>query len=337
MPAHLAFIESLMSTLDRDPGVVATGIVNNVPLSGKAGKSAAAVRGYVLRPGESERGHYSYSVGGNYFQAMGFELLDGRFLNEADSRSGRRVCVVDDDFAHYYWPHQSALGQQLFQGSELRPEAEAFTVVGVVGRVKQAGLADETAQGAVYYPYALGMDNNIFMVLRTSLPPQTLTLTLRKAVRQIDPSSPVNDLKTMNERVAENLLTRRSPTLLAAMFSAIALLLTAIGSYGVLSYAVAQRRREIGVRMALGAQPEQIRRQFFGMAARMVAGGLMAGAVGAWLMGRAMRALLFHVPAFSWPTMASAAGMLLTVSLAACLIPAWRAARISPTQAIAEE
>jgi predicted permease len=308
-----------------------------VPLSGRSGKSAAAVEGHVLRQGESPRGHYAYGVAGDYFRAMGFSLLTGRFLNDSDSRAKKRVCVVDDDFAHYYWPNQSPLGRHLFQGLDMGPKAQPFTVVGVVGRVKQAGLTEDTAQGAVYYPYSLGSDDDIIVTLRTSGAPEALGLTLQKVVRDIDPNLPVNEIKTMEARISDNLVVRRSPALLAAMFSGIALLLTAIGTYGVLSYAVAQRRREIGVRMALGARPEQIRGQFLSVALRLLSAGTLLGVIGAWLTGRAMQGVLFHVAAFNWMTVGGTAAMLLLVCLAACLLPARRAARISPLQALAEE
>jgi hypothetical protein len=138
-----------LKEISRQPGASAAGVVNNVPLSGNSGKSAATVKGHVRRPGESARGNYSYGVDGDYFAAMGFSLLEGRFLTADDSRRSSRVCVVDEDFARYYWPHGSALGQHLFAGGEATTDAQAFTVVGVVGAVKQAGLTDQAAQGAV--------------------------------------------------------------------------------------------------------------------------------------------------------------------------------------------
>jgi len=153
----------------------------------------------------------------------------------------------------------------------------------------------------------------------------------------MDPNLPVNDIQSMDTRISGSLATRRSPALVAALFSAIALLLTAIGTYGVLSYSVAQRRREIGVRMALGAQPEQIRRQFLSLALRLVAYGSVLGLTGAWLSGQAMQSVLFHVPALYWPTLAGTASLLGAVSLAACLLPAHRAARISPMETLGEQ
>ncbi len=151
---RLKFVQNLMDNLDHLPGVLSAGIVNNVPFSGNIGKSAATVAGHVRRPGESARGHYSYGVAGDYFRAMGLSLRAGRFLTADDSLRSSRVCVVDEDFARYYWPHSSAIGQALWDGSEGGKDDEAFTVVGVVGAVKQAGLTENEAQGAIYYPYA---------------------------------------------------------------------------------------------------------------------------------------------------------------------------------------
>jgi predicted permease len=335
--ARLKFVENLMDKMGHLPGVLSAGVVNNVPFSGNSGKSAATVMGHVLRPGESPRGHYSYGVGGDYFRSMGFSLRAGRFLTAADSRGSERVCVVDEDFARYYWPKAGTIGQRLWEGSEAGKDAEAFTVVGVVGGAKQAGLTEDEAQGAIYYPYIFRFDASVFVTVRTSLPPESLGLALQKVVRQIDPDIPVNDLRSMETRIADSLVTRRSPALLAGLFSGIALLLTAIGTYGVLSYAVAQRRREIGLRMALGAQPGQIRKQFFYLSLRLLAGGTILGVIGAWLTGQAMQAVLFHVPALNLAILAGAAFVMGVVSLVACLLPSQRAARISPMEALAEE
>jgi predicted permease len=335
--ARLTFVESLMDKTGHLPGVLSAGVVNNVPFSGNSGKSAATVMGHVLRPGESPRGHYSYGVGGDYFRAMGFSLRAGRFLTAADSRRSERVCVVDEDFARYYWPKASAVGQRLWEGSEAGKDAEAFTVVGVVGGAKQAGLTEDEAQGAIYYPYVFRISDSVFVTVRTSLPPESLGLALQKVVRQIDPDIPVNDLRSMETRIADSLVARRSPALLAGLFSGIALLLTAIGTYGVLSYAVGQRRREIGVRMALGAQPGQIRSQFLYLSLRLLAAGTILGVIGASLTGQAMQAVLFHVPPHNLAILAGTVGVMGLVSLVACLLPSQRASRISPMEALAEE
>jgi predicted permease len=335
--SRVQFIERLTKEVGQLPGVLASGVVDNVPLSGNSGKSAATVKGHILRPGETLRGHYSYAVGGDYFSTLGITLRAGRFLTPADSHRTQRVCVVDEDFARYYWPNSGAVGQRLFEGGEARDDAEAFTIVGVVGAVKQAGLTDDSAQGAVYYPYMFRVGYYIFIAARTSLSPESTASMLQTTVRQIDAELPVSDIRSMETRISDSLMARRSPALLAGIFSAIALLLTAIGTYGVLSYAVTERRREIGVRMALGARPEQIRNQFFSLALRLFAAGTTLGMLGGLLAGRAMRAVLFHVPPVDPAILAGAAVIIGAVSLVACLVPSHRAARISPMEVLSTQ
>jgi len=336
-PALLAFTESLMGELGRQPGVLAAGVLTNVPLSGTSNKSAAQIAGHTLRPGESPRGIYSYSVGGDAFAALGVALREGRFLTAADSRRAERVCVVDLDFARRYWPRGGALGQRLFEGSKEGNDAEAFTIVGVVGAVKQAGLTEDEGQGAVYYPFGHRPDRNLFVVARTSRLAESFGITLQNIVRTIDPELPVSDLRSMETRIADSLVARRSSVLLSGLFSGLAVLLTAIGTYGVLSYAVAQRRREIGLRMALGARPGQVRGQFVALALRLLSSGALLGLLGACLTGKAMQAVLFHVPALDLATLAGTAGILAAVSLFAGLLPSHRAARISPLEVLTEE
>lgn len=330
--AALAFIEKLADELGHHPGVSSVGVATNIPFSGANGKSAATVVGHVLRPGESQRANYSYGVTGDYFRALGFSLREGRFLTASDSRRAARVCVVDQDFAHHYWPNGSALGQRLFQGGSAASDAEAFTIVGVVGSVKQAGLTEDAAQGAVYYPYIHQADHNLFVTVRGS----TEAAAIRTAVQRIDPTLAVSDIQTMDDRIAGSLVARRSPALLAIAFSAMALLLIAIGTYGVLSYAVAQRRREIGVRLALGASPGQIRGQFLWLAGRLLTAGTILGLLGAMLTGQAMRAVLFHVPANSPAILVGSAAVIGTIALFASILPTRRATQISPVQALAD-
>jgi len=334
-PQRLTFIDRLLKGIKSQPGVSAAGVINNVPLSGRNGKSAITVKGHILQSGESLRGHYSYGVGGDVFTALGIPLREGRFIGSTDSDN--RVCVVDEDFARRYWPKGGAVGQRLFTGGKERDDAEAFTVVGVVGPVKQAELTEDQAQGAVYFPYKHRTDVNIFVVVRTSQQPESFALILQTTVRAIDPELPVNDLRSMALRIADSLIARRSPALLTGIFAGVALLLAAIGTYGVLSYAVAQRRREIGVRMALGALPRQIGRQFLSLGLRLLAIGTILGVIGAWLAGRAMQSVLFNVPSLHVATLVGTAVIMTVVSLVACWLPARRAARVDPMEALRYE
>jgi ABC-type antimicrobial peptide transport system permease subunit len=171
----------------------------------------------------------------------------------------------------------------------------------------------------------------------TSQVPASLSSTLQTAVRKLDSDLPIDDLRSMEVRIADSLITRRSPALLAGIFALAALLLAAIGTYGVLSYAVAQRRREIGVRMALGAMPKQIANQFRALGLRLFGAGAMLRIAGAWLARRAMQSILFDVPAVNMAMLAATSGIMAVVSLVACWLPARRAARVDPMVALKHE
>ena len=341
---RVALLDRLLESIGRQPGVAAAGTITNLPLSGDNGKTAVTPKGYVPQPGESLHGHYSYGVDGDYFSALGISLREGRFLTSADSHRSEKVCVVDEDFARRYWPHGGALGQQGFHGEIVftgkgydTDNANLFTIVGVVGAVKQAELTESQGQGAVYLPFRYRDSGNIFVVTRTSQRPEVFAATLRKLVRTTDPDLAIDDVRSMDARIDDSLVARRSPALLAGIFAGVALLLAALGTYGVLSYAVAQRRREIGIRMALGAQREQIGAQFLSLGLRLLAAGTILGLIGAWLAGRAMQSILFEVPALPVAALLVTALVMTAVSLGACLIPARRATKVDPMIALRHE
>ena len=323
----------LLAAIRQQPGIAAVGAVTNLPLSGDSGKTAVTPQGHVPTPGQSLQGHYSYGVDGDYFTALGIPLREGRFLTSDDSHRPERVCVVDEDFARRYWPNGGALGQRLAHGGE-SDEAKLFTIVGVVGAVKQAELTEAPGQGAVYLPYAHRGAANVFVVARTSRSPEAFAGTLRKLVRATQPDVAIDNIHSMDTRIADSLVARRSPALLAGIFAGVALLLAAIGTYGVLSYAVAQRRREIGIRLAVGAQRQQIARQFLSLGLRLLAGGMLLGLIGAALAGRAMQSVLFDIPALHLASFTATAALLAVVSLAASLLPARRAASVNPMEAL---
>ena len=332
--ARRQFVDRLMTALERQPGVAAAGLVTNVPFSGRDIKSAITVEGWVPGAGESVRGHYGYGVGGRYFAAMGLPLVEGRFLDPGDIQRGDRVVVVDEDFANRYWPGASAVGRRLFAGPRAGSDAEAYTIVGVIGAAKQTGLTDTASTGAVFFPYSARFDTELFVVARTQLTPESAAPSMRQALREIDPDLAVSDVRSMETRIADTLVARRSPAVLAGVFSALALLLTAIGTYGVISYAVATRRREIALRIALGATPGRMGRQFVSLSLKLVALGSAAGLAGAWVAGGTLRTLLYGVPPLHVPTLAVTAATLWTLSLVACVVPAVRAARVSPAEAL---
>jgi len=211
--------------------------------------------------------------------------------------------------------------------------SKAVTIVGVVGSVKQDGLTENHALDSIYYPFGL-QSSNVEVVARTSMAPDFLASSLRSAVGEIDPELPVHDIRSMDDRISNSLVTQRSPVFLWGIFSAVSLLLAGMGTYGVLAYAVAQRRREIGVRMALGAQPLAICRLFLFIGLRQLTIGIVLGVIGTALVERIVGQLLFEAPPFPVATLVSTAVVIAAVSLAACLIPSRRAANVSPMEAL---
>jgi predicted permease len=336
-PAFLHFFNPLLEAAQRQPGVAAVGLITYVPLSGAPDTNALTPVGYSLKPGTSLVLHAIFGVVGNYFSAMGIPLREGRFLTSDETRGSGRVCLVDENFARYYWPHGGAVGQQISYVPRKVDDSNVFTVVGVVGAVKQEDLTENNANGAIYFPYLFSFSRSYFLAVRTTLPPEVLGGTMRKIVRQINPDMPISDLRSMETRIDDSLVTRRSPALLTGIFSAAALLLAAIGTYGVLSYAVAQRRREIGVRMALGALPKQVLAHFLGTGAKLLILGLLAGSLGTWAVGRAMQSLLFEVGPINIRVLATTGGVMMLVVLLACFIPARRAAKVDPIVALRYE
>ncbi|HXQ79718.1 MAG TPA: ABC transporter permease [Opitutaceae bacterium] len=333
---RFAFITRLGQELRVLPGVTSVGFTTNLAFSGNLNDNAISIEGQAPAPGDSLHTHYTSGVAGDFFSAMGIALREGRLLTDEDSSRSLRVCVVDEDVVRRYWPGKSALGRRIFNGPPGKPE-EAYTVVGVVGAARQTDLADKRATGSVYFPYIFYAGQGITALLRTVQPPQMAGPALRAAVLRVDPELPVEDLKTMAARLDESLVARRSPLMLAAIFAGVAVVLAAVGIYGVLAYAVAQRRREIGVRMALGALPQQILAQFLSLGARLAFFGSMLGGIGGWLTGRAMSKLLFGVGPVHPAVFAGTAVLLAAVAMAACLLPAVKAARVPPMEALRSE
>lgn len=331
---RLAFVEKLLGDLQGMPGVTAAAVTTGAPFSGSGDNNAIWIEGHVMKPGEALQAHWTRGLAGNYFSAMNIPVIEGRPLTIEDSRAENRVCVVDQDVAKRYWPNESAIGHRLSNEPAENKDVKWFTIVGVVGSVKENDLAAKNSGGAVYFAYRDYASTAFTIVLRTVQAPELAGPALQKVVRKIDPEMPLYDVKTMTTRVEESVADRRTPLLLAGIFAGVALVLAAVGIYGVLAYTVAQRQREIGVRMALGAQPEQILRQFLGLGARLLAIGLPLGLLGAWFAGKAMAGMLFGIAPGNIAVLAGTAVGLGVVAMLACLLPSRRAARVAPIEAL---
>jgi len=322
------------------PGVASATISNGTPFSGRVWGLAWFIAGATASADEFvKEAVYTYFVDGGYFATLGIPLREGRLLTDDDFRSARKVCVIDEEFAGRYWPAGGALGHRMVLPIDPQEAERQFvTIVGVVGSVKQEDLSDRRNRAAVYFPIGVPSEfpvpSDFMVTVRTRLAPEAAGPGLRAAVAGIDRSAELYDLKTMDSRVADSLVDRRTPLVLAGVFAGVSLALTVVGIYGVLSYSVAQRRREIGVRMALGARPDQILGQFVGMGLRLLGIGLPLGLLGAWLAGRALAAALFGVTAASPLVLCATAALLAAVAMPACLLPSQRAAHVAPADAL---
>ena len=331
--ARITFVERLLTNLRALPGVSGAAITTGLPFTEGISNSPLDVDGYTLAPGEPRRAHYLAVATADYWSVLHIPLQRGRFLEDADNHRGERVCVVDQSFADRYWPGSDPLGHHISFG----PGAPKTTVVGVVADVKQAELAEASGFGTVYFDYAGWSSFAFTLVVSSELPSVALAPLIRKTVLDLDPELPVDDLRTMQAHIDESLVARRSPAILTIIFAVVALLLAAVGTYGVLAYAVSQRQREIGVRMALGALPQQVLAQFLSLGAKLLAIGIALGVLGAWAAGRVMQSVLFGVGTLHLGILAATAGIMLGVVFFAMLLPSLRASRINPLDALRAE
>lgn len=344
-PELRTLIARLLEHVRALPGVQSAGLSSTIPFSGNSSDSVILAEGYQMSPGESLISPSQVVVTDGYFETMGATLVAGRYFNVGDAEGRRRVIIIDDRLARRFWPNGDAVGKRMFQPTSpdklLEPPAEdqMLTIVGVIGEMKLRSLAEggtNERPGAYYFPYLQSPRRGMGLAVRTEGEPQAITAAVRRAMAEIDGELPLYNVRTMEERTSEALMDRRTPTLLATGFAVVALTLAAIGIYGVLAYQVSQRRREIGIRMALGAGAPSIFGLVLGEGALIVAIGAVAGLAGAWLLRRSLESVLYGVSAMDAAVVAIVAGLLAVVACVACIIPARRAARTNPTVALTE-
>ncbi|MCC6234243.1 MAG: ABC transporter permease, partial [Verrucomicrobiales bacterium] len=331
--SRLAFVDRLVESVRVLPGVTQVAVTDSLPFSGGVDDHAIEVEGHAPTTGSSVVAHQLSMVSPDYWRAMGIPLLRGRLLEEADRHREPRACVVDQAFADRYWPGGDPLGHRLTVGAQFDPQ-DAVTIVGVVAAVKQADLTEPSGKGAVYQPYGRRWPESFTLVVRTAAAPEAMAPMVRQAVARCDPGMPWDDVRSMPSRIEASLVARRSPTVLAGVFAAVALFLSALGTYGVLAYAVGERRREIGVRMALGAQTGQVAAHFFGLGVKLCLMGLGLGVLGSVVAGRAMASVLYGMEGPPAGVIGAAGIALLLVMVLASLVPSRRAARLDPMEAL---
>jgi putative ABC transport system permease protein len=266
---------------------------------------------------------------------MKVRQISGRDFLDTDKADGPSVVIVDESFARRFWPNEDATGKRIKRGGRESPDPWR-TIVGVVGHVRNYGLSTQGRE-QVYFPHPQFPRNGMFLAIRANGDPLAYTGALRAAVWAVDPTQPVSDIRLMGDYVYSSAAQPRFNLLLLVTFALLALVLAAVGIYGVMSYSVTQRTHEIGIRLALGAQPRQIIRLVVGQGLGLVALGLGLGVAGAIAVTRLMATLLFGISATDPMTFALVASILAGVALLACYLPARRATKVDPMIALRYE
>jgi putative ABC transport system permease protein len=330
---RVAFVDALLPRLAAVPGVRAAAAISMLPFGGGASTRSFAVEGYTPEANQpGPWGDYRV-VAGDYARALGVPLRRGRLFTERDRADAPPVALVDDELARRYWPGDDPIGKRIAFGDPSDSSTQWIEVVGVVGHVRQQGL-DDDAHTQIYVPYSQDPTGQMALVARTTSEPTRALSAVRGAVQAIDRDLPISQVRTMEQLVSDAGGQRRLTMVLIALFAGFALLLACIGLYGVTAYAVTQRTREIGVRMALGAAGPQVVGAFVRDAAALTAVGLGVGLVAALAAGRLVASQLYETEPSDPLTLGVTAGVLAVVAMLASYLPARRATRVDPIVAL---
>jgi putative ABC transport system permease protein len=333
-PAKMgAFWQRLAAKARELPGVTAVGLTSNVPFNGMVSSGSYSIVGYTPPPGQPSPHGRQEVVGADYFTAMHIPLLQGRVFNDGDTPTSPPVVVIDQYLVKRYFADRNPIGQQLQRGDASSPK---LTIVGVVGTINSIDLGEPVAKERIYRPLSQQARGPMALVLKTSLDPQTLVSQVRSAVQSIDPEQPIADVRTMDQWMARSLENRRTPMVLLALFGAVALVLSAIGIYGVLAFGVAQRVREFGIRQALGADRGNILSLVLQQGLWTASIGIAIGLVASAMLTRYLQTLLFGIGAHDLAVFLAVPVVLLAVAVVACYLPARRATTIDPMIALRE-
>lgn len=325
-------VSAALDRLRRDPAISAAGVVNDLPLRGGGGISISIRLLGMPTPEDADYPRNLVADAG-YFRTMGIPLLRGRLFEATDDTVGPRPLVINKRMAEMYWPGMDALGRQIYFGGDTTVR---YSVIGMVADVRE-GAADTDPRPQMYFSTDDRSFGNLAIVARSALPPAELLRRMNAAVRAASPSQAVYNLRMMDEVMSKSVAPRRTNTMLIALFGALALILSAFGVYAVVSYSVAQRAREFGIRSALGAERRDILALVSGDMTRLIMVGLGIGMVSAWMLSRVLASLLYEVDTHDFATYAAVPLVLLLPAAIATLIPTLRAMRASPTEVMRAE
>jgi predicted permease len=329
--ARRMFWSRLIEKVRAIPGVTSVGLTSNVPFNGMVGSGSYSIVGYTPGPTDARPHGRQEVVGGDYFRALQIPLVSGRVFRDSDTAESQPVVVIDKLLADKYFAKRDPIGQQIRRGGPT-----VFTIVGVVGTINTIDLGEPVSKERIYYSVLQQPRQGMGLVVRTGLDPVQLAPQVRAAVQSLDPEQPLSDVRTMGQWIARSLEVRRTPMLLLALFGASALVLSAIGIYGVLAFGVAQRVREFGIRQALGADRRAVIGLVLGQGLRTAGLGVLIGLASSFALTRYLQTLLFGVQTRDAAVFAGVTVLLLAVAAAACYVPALRATRIDPMEALRE-
>jgi putative ABC transport system permease protein len=333
--ASVVFWEELKRRVETLPGVSAVAFADGRPPDGVNNFNNFDLEDQPTPSGQSQPVTPWVAVTPEYFRVLGLPLLEGRLLDERDARTQNlEAVVVDRAWATRFFPNESAVGKRLRSGG--CTQCPWTAVVGVVSQVKYAGL-DKPDEGTVYTPLGRGLSPFRYVVARTAADPQMVLPAVRQVVRDLDPTLPFSDTATMEEMVARSLERPKSLSMLVGGFAVVALVLSAIGIYGVMAYYVQQHTKDISIRLALGGSPRDVLRLVVTQGMQVVATGVVVGVVVAFVGTRLMSTVLFGVGATDTVTFAAAGTFLLAVALLACFVPANRATKLQPATVLRNE
>jgi predicted permease len=334
------FTDELLREVRAVPGVEAASITTMLPFSGNGSSSVIMPEGYFPQAGESLLSPYQNWVGTDYFETMGIPLLEGRTFDTRDDGVDERVIIIDQWLAERYFPEESAIGQRMLWGTVPGVEEDLsenlFTIVGVVGSHRQNNLVESQFVGAYWFPFAQSPRSFMTLVMKTSGDPVGLVDPARRIVSGIDPELPFFGTQTVQERIDESLMERKSPMLLLMIFAGVALFLAGVGIYGALAYSVTQRTREMGIRLAIGSSGPEVFRLVVGQGLRIVGVGLLVGGLGAVALGSLIQSLLYGVRPADPGVLVSVGLVLGATGVVACFLPARKATKIDPVEALAD-
>lgn len=347
------FFNDLVGNLRSLPGVQSVGAASGLPLGNNGWQTSFQIDGQPKPPPGQTPLLEACTVTPDYFRAMNIPLLHGRFFNEHDDRSfiagrdlskfnegqrlqaGVNVIIIDELFAKKYWPNEDAVGKRIRFGTN--DGAPLLEIVGVVGRVKMEGLDTDSNRVQSYFSFSQVPFQAMTIIVKGQSDPNQLIASARNQVRTLDPDQPIYNIRTMDEIRGESIAPQRLNLTLLTIFAGIAFVLAIVGIYGVMSYAVTQRTHEIGIRMAIGAQPRDVFRMILGQGMMLTILGMVAGLMGAFVLTRLMATMLFNVKPTDPLTFGGVALLLLAIALFACYIPGRRATKVDPVNSLRYE